>query len=153
MISPMELFRAQKRAEKTDLTPIRAFENVSVFHSDDLLICKILTTKYQIGLMTLFTSQGPAIIVNSAFLKLPQELQDGALASEVSHLLLHHYNKPILSEEQKLNLEFKADFHAMNKLKKDIKGFLKHFLEVRTDLNSDAKKQIEERINKLNYIQ
>ena len=153
MISPMELSRAQKRAERTDLTPIRAFENVSVFHSDDLLICKILTTKYQIGLMTLFTSQGPAIIVNSAFLKLPQELQDGALASEVSHLLLHHYNKPILSEEQKLNLEFKADFHAMNKLKKDIKGFLKHFLEVRTDLNSDAKKQIEERINKLNYIQ
>ena len=150
MISPMELSRAQKRAERTDLTPIRAFENVSVFHSDDLLICKILTTKYQIGLMTLFTSQGPAIIVNSAFLKLPQELQDGALASEVSHLLLHHY---ILSEEQRLNLEFKADFHAMNKLKKDIKGFLKHFLEVRTDLNSDAKKRIEERINKLNYIQ
>ena len=153
MISPMELFRAQKRAERTDLTPIRAFENVSVFHSDDLLVCKVLTTKYQIGLMTLFTPQGPAIIVNSAFLKLPQELQDGALASEVSHLLLHHYNKPILSEEQKLNLEFKADFHAMNKLKKDIKGFLKHFLEVRIDLNSDAKKQIEERINKLNYIQ
>lgn len=153
MIPPMELLRAQKRAERTDLTPIRAFENVSVFHSDDLLICKILTTKYQIGLMTLFTPQGPAIIVNSAFLKLPQELQDGALASEVSHLLLHHYNKPILSEEQKLNLKFKADFHAMNKLKKDIKGFLKHFLEVRTDLNSDAKKQIEERINKLNYIQ
>lgn len=153
MISPMELFRAQKRAERTDLTPIRAFENVSVFHSDDLLVCKILTTKYQIGLMTLFTPQGPAIIVNSAFLKLPQELQDGALASEVSHLLLHHYNKPMISEEQKLNLEFKADFHAMNKLKKDIKGFLKHFLEVRTDLNSDAKKQIEERINKLNYIQ
>ena len=153
MIPPMELLRAQKRAERTDLTPIRAFENVSVFHSDDLLICKILTTKYPIGLMTLFTPQGPAIIVNSAFLKLPQELQDGALASEVSHLLLHHYNKPILSEEQKLNLKFKADFHAMNKLKKDIKGFLKHFLEVRTDLNSDAKKQIEERINKLNYIQ
>ena len=153
MISPMELFRAQKRAERTDLTPIRAFENVSVFHSDGLLVCKILTTKYQIGLMTLFTPQGPAIIVNSAFLKLPQELQDGALASEVSHLLLHHYNKPMISEEQWLNLELKADFHAMNKLKKDIKGFLKHFLEVRTDLNSDAKKQIEERINKLNYIQ
>lgn len=94
MISPMKLLRAQKRAEKTDLTLIRAFENVSVFHSDDLLVCKILTTKYQIGLMTLFTPQGPAIIVNSAFLKLPQELQDGALASEVSHLLLHHYNKP-----------------------------------------------------------
>lgn len=153
MISPMELFKAQERAERTDLTPIRAFENVSVFHSDDLLVCKILTTKYQIGLMTLFTPQGPAIIVNSAFLKLPQELQDGALASEVSHLLLHHYNKSMISEEQRLNLEFKADFHAMNKLKKDIKGFLKHFLEVRTDLNSDAKKQIEERINKLNYIQ
>ena len=153
MISPMELFKAQERAKRTDLTPIRAFENVSVFHSDDLLVCKILTTKYQIGLMTLFTPQGPAIIVNSAFLKLPQELQDGALASEVSHLLLHHYNKPILSEEQKLNLEFKADFHAMNKLKKDIKGFLKHFLEVRTDLNSESKKQIEERIIKLNYIQ
>ena len=144
MISPMELLRAQKRAERTDLTtPIRAFENVSVFHSDDLLVCKILTTKYQIGLMTLLTPQGPAIIVNSAFLKLPQELQDGALASEVSHLLLYHYNKPMISEEQRLNLEFKADFHAMNKLKKDIKGFLKHFLEVRTDLNSDAKKRIE----------
>lgn len=153
MISPMELLRAQKRAERTDLTPIRAFENVSVFYSDDLLVCKILTTKYQIGLMTLFTPQGPAIIVNSAFLKLPQELQDGALASEVSHLLLHHYNYPMVTEEQRLNLEFKADFHAMNKLKKNIKGFLKHFLEVRTDLNSDAKKRIEERINKLNYIQ
>ena len=153
MISPMELFRAQKRAERTDLKPIRTFENVSVFHSDDLLICKVLTTKYQIGLMTLFTPEGPAIIVNSAFLKLPQDLQDGALASEVSHLLLHHYNNPMVTEEQRLNLEFKADFHAMNKLKKDIKGFLKHFLQVRTDLNSDAKKQIEERINKLNYIQ
>lgn len=153
MISPMELFKAQERAKRTDLTPIRAFENVSVFHSDDLLVCKILTTKYQIGLMTLFTPQGPAIIVNSAFLKLPQELQDGALASEVSHLLLHHYNKPMISEEQKLNLEFKADFHAMNILKKDIKGFLKHFLKVRTDLNSESKKQIEERIIKLNYIQ
>ena len=153
MISPMELLRAQKRAERTNRTPIRAFENVSVFHSDDLLVCKILTTKYQIGLMTLFTPQGPAIIVNSAFLKLPQELQDGALASEVSHLLLHDYNKPMITVEQRLSIEFKADFHAMYKLKKDIKGFLKHFLEVRTDLNSDAKKRIEERINKLNYIQ
>lgn len=153
MISPLELLRAQQRAEKQDLKPIRVFENVSVFHSDDLIICKILTTKYQVAAMTLFTVKGPAIIVNSAFLKMPQELQDGALASEVSHLLLNNYANPMITDEQKLELEFKADFHAMNNLKKDIKGFLKYFLEVRTDLVTEAKKNLEERIQKLTYIQ
>lgn len=150
-----ERLQAYFRAAKAQMEPILEFDGISIFHNDDVVLYRLGVSK-EVALLTLILDDGRyAIVVNSEFLEMPVELQEGALAAEVSHIRLGHHLIPqdVSSADAYLDMESRADFYAFNYYKKDIKGFLRYLLDNRKSLNKEQRIEIEERINKVKPIQ
>lgn len=153
----IEGFKAQRRLAFNFMFPIKQYEGMHVYHSNDILVVVAGVFPEQAGIVICQFGAGDiGIVVNDGFLKLPQELQMAGYAHEQGHYELHHslhlklYQK-MLKTRTYMKQEYEADAYAANKVgKQAVLQLLHHFKQLKGVSQTEMNNRINA-IHKGNY--
>lgn len=138
---------ALKRASQGFLEYLYDFRKISVYISNDLVYAHTGVSKAPGAICTKIGSEH-IIVVNRAFLELPDDLQSAIYAHEYAHVVLDHLSK--LTEKNRLMLEYEADLYARDILGHDIKAVLYYFLTLKQFKEDRLREEIILRLANLN---